>query len=122
MAERWEISADGLTYTFRLRANAAWSDGTPVTARDFEYGARRLLAPRLGAAHAENNLFFVEGARDYQAGRRRTSRSVGVKVRDERTLEFTPGAADAVLPLGADVVFSGAPGDGGEIRSDGRAG
>ena len=89
VAERWEISADGLTYTFHLRANAAWSDGTPVTARDFEYGARRLLAPRLGAAHAENNLFFVRGARDHQAGRATDFAAVGVKARDERTLEFT---------------------------------
>jgi oligopeptide transport system substrate-binding protein len=89
VAERWEISADGLVYTFHLRANAAWSDGTPVTARDFEYGARRLLSPRLGAAHAENNLFFVRGARDYQAGRTKDFSSVGVTVRDEHTLVFT---------------------------------
>ncbi|WP_414660133.1 peptide ABC transporter substrate-binding protein [Horticoccus sp. 23ND18S-11] len=89
VAERWEISADGLVYTFHLRANAAWSDGTPVTAGDFEYGARRLLAPRLGAAHAENNLFFVRGASDYQAGRIKDFAAVGVKARDPRTLEIT---------------------------------
>ncbi len=89
VAERWEISPDGLTYVFHLRANAAWSDGTRVTAQDFEYGARRLLAPRLGAAHAENNLFFVRGARDYQAGRIKDFSAVGVKARDARTLEFT---------------------------------
>jgi oligopeptide transport system substrate-binding protein len=89
VAERWEVSADGLRYTFHLRANAAWSDGTPVTARDFEYGARRLLAPRLGAAHAENNLFFVAGARDYQAGRTKDFATVGVKARDGRTLDIT---------------------------------
>jgi len=89
VAERWEVSADGLRYTFHLRGNAKWSDGSPVTARDFEYGARRLLAPRLGAAHAENNLFFVRGARDYQAGRTRDFATVGVHAIDERTLEFT---------------------------------
>ena len=33
LADRWEISADGLVYTFHLRANAKWSDGTPITAR-----------------------------------------------------------------------------------------
>jgi oligopeptide transport system substrate-binding protein len=89
VAERWEVSADGLTYTFHLRKNAAWSDGTPVTARDFEYGARRLLAPRLGASHAEANLFFVRGARDYQAGRTKDFATVGVKAPDERTVVFT---------------------------------
>jgi len=89
VAERWEVSADGLTYTFHLRANVTWSDGTPLTAKDFEYGARRLLAPRLGASHAEANLFFVRGAREYQGGRTKDFSSVGVKARDERTIEFT---------------------------------
>ncbi len=89
VAERWEVSADGLTYTFHLRANATWSDGTPVTARDFEYGARRLLAPKFAASHAENNLFFVRGTRDYQAGKTKDFATVGVKVRDDRTLEIT---------------------------------
>lgn len=89
VAERWEVSADGLVYTFHLRANAKWSDGTAVTARDFEYGARRLLAPKLGASHAENNLFFVRGARDYQAGREKDFAQVGVKAIDDRTLEMT---------------------------------
>lgn len=88
VAETWEVSADGLQYTFHLRNTARWSDGSPVTARDFEYGARRLLAPRLGAAHAENNLFFVRGARDYQAGRTRDFATVGVRARDERTIEI----------------------------------
>lgn len=89
VAERWEVSADGLVYTFHLRADAKWSDGTAVTARDFEYGARRLLAPKFAASHAENNLFFVRGARDYQAGRSKDFSTVGVKARDDRTLEFT---------------------------------
>ncbi len=89
VAERWEISADGMTYTFHLRADAAWSDGSHVTAQDFEYGARRMLAPKLGAAHAENTLHFVRGSRDYQAGRTTDFATVGVKARDARTLEIT---------------------------------
>lgn len=89
VAERWEVSADGLVHTFHLRGNATWSDGTPVTARDFEYGARRLLAPKFAASHAENNLFFVRGARDYQGGKTKDFATVGVKVRDDRTLEIT---------------------------------
>ncbi len=89
VAERWEVSADGLTYRFFLRAGAKWSDGQPVTAEDFIYAARRLLAPKLGAAHAENNLFFVRGARAYQAGRVPDFASVGVRAPDARTVEFT---------------------------------
>lgn len=87
-AERWEITPDGLTYRFFLRRGVVWSDGTPLTARDFEYGARRMLAPRLGSAHPENNLFFVRGARDYQAGRNADWRNVGVRALDEFTLEI----------------------------------
>lgn len=89
VAERWRISADGLVYTFELRADARWSDDTPVTAVDFEYAARRLLAPKLGAAHAENNLFFVKNARAYQADQINEFSAVGVRALDARTIEFT---------------------------------
>src|SRR4051794_27087523 len=43
VAEKWEISADGLIYTFHLRKNAFWSNGEPVTAHDFYYAIRRIL-------------------------------------------------------------------------------
>lgn len=45
MAERWEVSPDGLEYTFYLRENAKWSNGEPVTAGDFVYSWRRALLP-----------------------------------------------------------------------------
>ena len=45
VAESWDVSDDGLTYTFHLRDNAKWSDGTPVTAKDFEYSWRRICDP-----------------------------------------------------------------------------
>ena len=41
LAESWDISEDGTTYTFHLRKDAKWSDGSPVTAKDFEYSWRR---------------------------------------------------------------------------------
>jgi len=88
VAERWEVSPDGMRYRFFLRETARWSDGTPVTAHDFEYGARRLLAPKFAASHAENNLFFVRGARDYQAGKTTDFATVGVTASAERTLEI----------------------------------
>ena len=52
VAESWDISADGKTYTFHLRANARWSDGHPVTAQDFCYAWRRLQEPSLGSEYA----------------------------------------------------------------------
>jgi oligopeptide transport system substrate-binding protein len=88
VAEGWTVSADGLTYTFLLRPGLKWSDGLPLTAEDFVFSARRLLAPRLAATHAENNLFFVRGARDYQAGRTSDFAQVGVRAPDSRTLVF----------------------------------
>jgi oligopeptide transport system substrate-binding protein len=44
-AESWDVSADGLTYTFHLRDGIQWSDGVPVTAADFEFAFRRLFDP-----------------------------------------------------------------------------
>lgn len=52
VAESWEISPDGKTYTFRLRKNARWTDGRPVTAKDFVYSWRRLLEPKLASEYA----------------------------------------------------------------------
>jgi len=52
VAESWDISPDGKTYTFHLRANAKWSDGHPITAQDFTYAWRRLQDPALGSEYA----------------------------------------------------------------------
>jgi oligopeptide transport system substrate-binding protein len=52
VAEAWDISPDGKTYTFHLRRSARWSDGRPVTAHDFAYSWRRLQDPALGAEYA----------------------------------------------------------------------
>ena len=46
IAERWDLSNDGKTYTFHLRANAKWSNGDPVTANDFVQSWRRILFPK----------------------------------------------------------------------------
>ena len=87
IAERWEIADDGLRYLIHLRDDVRWSDGTPLTAYDVEYGVRRALdrsAPGPSAA-----IFFVlEGARDYLMGAHDDISSVGVRALDERTVEF----------------------------------
>jgi oligopeptide transport system substrate-binding protein len=64
VAERWEVSADGLTYDFYLRDNAQWSDGAPVTARDFVYAWTRLLAPETGSLYA-TVFSFLKGAEQF---------------------------------------------------------
>ena len=67
VAERWTVSPDGLSYTFYLRANARWSDGKPVTARDFIESWRRILTPELGATTA-SQLYLIQGAEAFNRG------------------------------------------------------
>src|SRR5262245_28621053 len=52
VAERWDMSDDRSTYTFHLREDARWSNGDPVTTRDFLYSIRRLLDPLTGAEYS----------------------------------------------------------------------
>ena len=84
VAERWEISADGLTYTFHLRANARWSNGEPVTAQDFLDSYLRVLDPVLGCEQA-NQAFPIVGAQDFLEGRSKDPNSVGIRAPDART-------------------------------------
>ncbi len=62
VARSWDISDDGLRYTFHLRENSRWSDGVELSAYDFTYSWRRLLAPETGARYAYL-LHGVRGAR-----------------------------------------------------------
>lgn len=63
-AERWEVSDDGLEYTFHIREDAKWSNGEPVIASDFVYSWRRALLPDTAADYTK--LFqLIEGASAY---------------------------------------------------------
>ena len=65
-ASSYDVSSDGLTYTFHIRSNAKWSDGQPVKGQDFVYGFQRLLDPTLAAGYADP--FFdqtIAGAANY---------------------------------------------------------
>lgn len=94
---RWQSSADGLTWTFELRAGLKWSDGTPLGARDFVFTLRRYLAPETGAAQA-SRLDAIRGARDVRFGRRPTE-SLAVDAPDARTLRIVLEHPDVELPL-----------------------
>jgi oligopeptide transport system substrate-binding protein len=83
-AQSWEISADGLTYTFRIRPGARWSNGDPVTATDFVFGLRRLVDPATAAFYAAE-LGNVVNAADIVAGKLEPG-ELGVSAKDERTL------------------------------------
>jgi len=61
VAESYEVSADGLTYTFKLRKDAKWSDGSQVTAGDFEYAWKRALDPATAAEYAYQMYYLKNG-------------------------------------------------------------
>ncbi|MDX1962435.1 MAG: peptide ABC transporter substrate-binding protein [Pirellulales bacterium] len=64
MAERWEISPDQKTYTFFLRENAVWSDGTPITATDFAWSMLRMLHPATAAEYSYE-LWYIVNAKAF---------------------------------------------------------
>lgn len=86
IAEKWEVSPDGLVWTFHLR-DAKWTDGKPVTAENFLFGAQRALDPKEPKDYAYF-LFDIVGAEEYASGKA-TVEQVGVKALDSKTVEFT---------------------------------
>ncbi len=86
VAKSWDMSPDGLRYTFHLREDARWSNGDPVTARDFVRSFERLLDPRTGAEYAYQ-LWCVRGARAFTSEVHGFDR-VAIRAPDDRTLEI----------------------------------
>jgi oligopeptide transport system substrate-binding protein len=86
LAEKWEISPDGLTYTFHLRADAKWSDGKPVTAGDFVYAWKRVLTASAGAKNAPV-LYAIAGAEEFYNDPK--SDKLAISAPDDATLTFT---------------------------------
>ena len=87
LAERWEISDDGLRYVFHLRDGLRWSDGTPLTAHDVEYGVKRVLNPEQPGGSV-SVYFVLENGQDYCLGRSDDESAIGVRALDDRTVEF----------------------------------
>jgi ABC-type oligopeptide transport system substrate-binding subunit/class 3 adenylate cyclase len=87
LAERWEISDDGLRYVFHLREGLTWSDGAPLTAADVEFGIKRVLNP--DAPGSSVAIYFVlENGQDFYLRRNSDADAIGVHALDERTVEF----------------------------------
>jgi len=120
MAEKWDISSDGLVYTFKIRNNVPWvkydgakkqvvkvqtcpdKDGKTkdrmLSAKDFEYGILRALKPETASPYAYVLGFVLEGADDYNTGKITDTTKVGVKAIDATTLQvkfLTPAAYNA---------------------------
>ncbi|HEY9009871.1 MAG TPA: peptide ABC transporter substrate-binding protein [Devosia sp.] len=88
-AESWDISEDGLVYTFHLRDGIQWSDGTPVTAGDFEFAFRRLFDPATASEYAYLQYPIKGGSEINDGSMPLDSADFGVKVIDDKTLEIT---------------------------------
>ncbi len=87
VAERWDVSPDGQTYTFHLRRDLKWSNGDPLTADDFLYSFRRIIEPKLGA---EDAIYadWVVGAEDYREEKTHDFSVVGFRAPDPLTFEI----------------------------------
>lgn len=90
IAESWDLSDDGKTYTFHLREDANWSNGDPVVAEDFVFAWERLLNPETGSAAAFLG-YFIEGGEAYNSGEG-SAEDLGIEAVDEKTFEVTLAA------------------------------
>ena len=87
LATSWEVSNDRLIWTFHMRKDAMWSDGTPVTAHDLVFAIERTLDPSSSSPVTEK-LYILTGAQAYRSGTGR-ARDIGVTAIDNHTVRFT---------------------------------
>lgn len=85
-AESWEITNDGKTYTFKLREGMKWSDGQPLTAKDFEYAWKRACDPATASEYSFLVTSYIVGGEEFFNGTGSRD-DVGVKALDDTTLE-----------------------------------
>ncbi len=81
------VSEDGLVYTFQIREDMVWSDGVPVTAHDFVFAFRRILAPETAAQYA-SLIYSIKNAASVNNGSMEKE-ALGAKALDDKTLEVT---------------------------------
>ncbi|MGR6981376.1 ABC transporter substrate-binding protein [Testudinibacter sp. P27/CKL/0425] len=95
VATEWEHSADFKTWTFKLRDNAKWSNGDPVTADDFVYAWQRLADPKTAAPYGTYLKYLtLQNAADVVEGKKAPT-ELGVKALDAHTLQLT---LDSAIP------------------------
>ncbi len=87
-AESWTVSVDQTVYTFKIREDAKWSNGDPVTADDFVFSYRRILSPALGSPYAYM-LHVLKNGKAFNLGETTDFEQVGAKALDPHTLQLT---------------------------------
>lgn len=83
MAESYEVSEDGRIYTFKIRNDAKWSDGSAVTANDFSFSWQRMLHPESGSQYTYQ-LFYVRGAEGYSKPDFKAGDAVEIELADRK--------------------------------------
>lgn len=87
LADHWDISPDGLIYTFHIRGNAVWSTGEPITADDVVYSWIRALRPETASDYA-GQLYYLKNGADFNSGKIKDPNLVGVHALDAHTLRI----------------------------------
>jgi len=87
LATSWEVSEDGLVWAFHMRKDVKWTDGTPVTAHDIEYGVKRTCDPATASDYAYV-LYIIKGAKEVNTGEITDLDHIGVKAIDDYTIQF----------------------------------
>ena len=86
LADHWDISPDGKTYTFHLRTNALWSTGEPITAEDVVYSWIRELSPDTASDYA-GQLYYLKNGEEFNTGKIKDPSLVGVHALDKSTVQ-----------------------------------
>jgi oligopeptide transport system substrate-binding protein len=97
LARSWDVSGDGLVYTFHLRPGARWSNGDPVTAADFVFSFRRILSPAFAAGYSYM-LWPIKNAEAFNSGKLADFSAVGARALDALTLRLTLERPTPYLP------------------------
>ena len=96
-AESYDVSKDATVFTFKLRKEAKFSDGSPITARDYEWTIKRNLDPASGSKYAQS-LYPIKNAAAFNRGEMKDRDAVGIKALDDATLQITTQKPAAYLP------------------------
>jgi oligopeptide transport system substrate-binding protein len=97
VATNWDISEEGKVYTFHLRNDAKWSDGSPVVAADFVESWKRALLPETACEYAYL-LYRIKNGQPFNQGTLKDFGEVGLKAIDDRTLRVELEAATPYFP------------------------
>lgn len=97
-AQSWEVSPDGLTWTFHLREGLRWSNGEPLTADDFVRSWRRMLSPAIAAEYA-NLLYPIKNAEAFNKGTVSDPSVLGLSAPDSRTLRIELARPTPYMPI-----------------------